>query len=237
MIRTRFTGLPVRRQVCSEPSRLPCGGDRIPTNITRILSRCPDFMCTCLYSSFFPTPPVKTASTAATRKTIMGGDNAPPTRQVPDPISLPPGNPDEHPVTGEETDVADDSPVRKVHGAEPQEPRKSVSKRSKRKRGGRRERERERVKAQDSAPLGQEAAASPELGVAGGMGEEKEPGGVVQNGGTRVGSSAQRRRAIAAWREERQRKGEHLERVETAARKAAVLFLSREPSEISLFGY
>jgi hypothetical protein len=29
----------------------------VRSRITRMLSRCPDFMCTCLYSSFSPTPP------------------------------------------------------------------------------------------------------------------------------------------------------------------------------------
>ncbi|KAJ7657485.1 hypothetical protein B0H17DRAFT_1145919 [Mycena rosella] len=151
----------------------------------------------------------KSADIAAMHETTMGGDSVPPTRQVPDPAPPVPENPDEHPVTGRKAAAADDLP----------ELQKPAGKRAKRKRGGRRKQERKKVNARDLPAPKQEVAAGPGLSEAADVGGEKKEEGDVQSGGARVGLSAQRRRVIAAWREERQQNGEELERVEAVTQR------------------
>ncbi|KAJ7436178.1 hypothetical protein FB451DRAFT_1379095 [Mycena latifolia] len=107
------------------------------------------------------------ASIMATRETIMGGDDAPPTRQVPEPVSLLPGNPDEHPVTGEEKAPADDLPARTASETKAREAQTSVGRHVKRQRSGRRERERKSAVARDSAARKQGVTPSGDLAGAG----------------------------------------------------------------------
>ncbi|KAJ7210145.1 hypothetical protein GGX14DRAFT_626524 [Mycena pura] len=160
-----------------------------------------------------------TASTAPTHGTDGGGEDAPPTRQVPEHMLPLPVYPDEHPVTGEK--AVDDLPMQTASGTEIREAQPSADKRAKRKRGGRREKERKRADAQDPPAQKEELASSGGLDRAADVGEEKDGKRGAQNAYARAGSSAQRRRAIAARREERRRKGEELERAEAAAQRRA----------------